>query len=195
MHLTVDEALDLIEGRARESQITFWNAHSEICDDCRKRLETWREMHTRMGSLHLQDAPETLIRNAEAIFAAPSRLRVPTLRQVLASIVFDSFAQPAVAGARGAATTRQIVMQAETFDIHLKISGDPNQRRVTGQVLARGESTFVGGAMLHLVRNGERFESTSVDKLGEFEFRGIPDGALSLQMDMPHLTIVGALNA
>jgi hypothetical protein len=194
MHLTVDEALDLIEGKARESQITFWTSHSEVCGDCQEQLKIWKQIHFSLKRRLLESAPERLLRSAEAIFEAPKRGWVPALREVIASVVFDSFSQPALAGARGTATARQIVLRAEEFDIHVRISGESEQRHMTGQILARGETTFVRGAMLHLVRDGKRFESTSVDKLGEFEFQRVPDGLLSLQMDLPQLTIVGALN-
>ena len=194
MHLTVDETLDLIEGRARESQIGFWTSHTKACEDCREQLKSWKQLHFSLKNRILESAPEGLVRNAEAIFEAPKRSWIPTLREVIASVVFDSFAQPALAGARGSATARQIVLRAEECDIHVRISGESENRHMTGQVLARSETTFVQGAVLHLVRDGKRFESTSVDKLGEFEFQGVPDGLLSLQMDLPHLTIVGALN-
>ena len=194
MHLTVEETLDLIEGRARESQITFWTSHAEACPDCREQLKNWKQLHFSLKNRVLESAPQGLVRQAEAIFAAPTDGWVPKLREILASVVFDSFAQPALAGARGTGTSRQVVLRAEEFDIHVRISGESEKRHMTGQVLARGETSFVQGAMLHLVHDGKRFESTSVDKLGEFEFQGVPDGLLSLQMDLPHLTIVGALN-
>ena len=194
MHLTVDETLDLIEGRARESQITFWTSHAEGCGECQEQLKIWKQLHFSLKNRVLANAPEGLIHKAEALMEAPTRKWIPALREVIASVVFDSLAQPALAGARGTATARQIVLRAEEFDIHVRISGEPERRHMTGQVLARGETDFVQGATLHLVRDGKRFESTSVDKLGEFEFQGVPAGLLSLQMDLPHLTIVGALN-
>jgi len=194
MHLTVDETLDLIEGRAGESQIAFWTSHTGACADCKEQLKIWKQIYFSLKSRLLQDAPEDLVRDAETIFEGPAEGWVPKLREIFASVVFDSFAQPALAGARGTTSARQVVLRAEEFDIHVRISGESEKRHMTGQVLARGETTFVGGAMLHLVRDGKRFESTSVDKLGEFEFQGVPDGLLSLQMDLPHLTIVGALN-
>jgi hypothetical protein len=194
MHLTVDETLDLIEGRARESQIGFWTSHTEVCGDCREQLKSWKQLHFSLKNRVLKSAPEGLVRNADAIFEAPTGGWALKLRKVLASVAFDSFAQPALAGARGTGTTRQMVLRAEEFDIHVRISGESEKRHMTGQVLARGETSFVQGAMLHLVRDGKRFESTSADKLGQFEFHGVPDGLLSLQMDLPHLTIVGAIN-
>jgi len=194
MHLTVDDALDIIEGRARESQMTFWTSHAESCGDCGHLLRIWKEMRLSLSAAHLENAPEKLIRAAEAIFETHKRGFSSALREVFASVVFDSFAQPALAGARGTTTARQIVLRAEEYDIHVRIYGELERRRMSGQILARGETTFVRDATMHLMRDGKRFESTSVDKLGEFEFHEVPDGLLSLQMDLPHMTIVGALN-
>jgi hypothetical protein len=201
MHLTEDNALNLLEGRAQEPELTLWTSHVEGCTDCHEQLNFWREMLVNLNRSHLESAPEPLIRNAEAIFQA-ARARLPKLRElreVLASLVFDSFSQPALAGARGASlgsstsSARQIVLRAEEFDIHVRIWGGQEQRRITGQVLARGESAFIGGANLHLMRDGERCGSASVDNFGEFEFPVVPEGMLNIQVDLPHLTIVGAL--
>jgi hypothetical protein len=62
-----------------------------------------------------------------------------------------------------------------------------------GQILARGAPVPVDGARLHLLRDGERLATTVADKLGEFQFKDVPEGLLSLQVDLPHLTVVGAL--
>jgi hypothetical protein len=152
-----------------------------------------RELHLLLKRANLESAPQSIIRGAENMFEPPAKK--PTVRQVLASLVFDSFAQPVMAGARGAtATSRQMVLQAEGYDIHLKIWGTASARRMAGQILARSERSFVHAARLHLLRDGERLDSTAVDKFGEFEFEVIPEGFLSLQVDLPHLTVVGTLS-
>jgi hypothetical protein len=152
------------------------------------------ELHLLLKRANLENAPQSLLRTAEGMFSPPAAK--PTIRQVLASMVFDSFAQPALAGARGASSmSRQMVLSAEGFDIHLKIWGTSSARRLAGQVLSRSESSFVHTARLHLIRDGERFGSTAADKFGEFEFETVPEGFISLQVDLPHLTVVGTLNA
>jgi hypothetical protein len=112
----------------------------------------------------------------------------------IAFTFFDSQAQPALAGMRGPTDARHLVLRAEGFDIHVKIGGAAPKRQMTGQILARGGTLPVGGARLHLLREGERLAVTTADKLGEFTFKDVPEGQLSLQIDMPHLTVVGALN-
>ena len=113
------------------------------------------------------------------------------LRKITATTVFDSLTQP-FAGARGATAGRQIVMRAEELDIHLKISSNPSQRQIIGQVFARNETEFLS-VRLHLLRNGRLFKTTSIDNFGQFQFDEVPQGAFHLQLDLPHLTVVGGI--
>jgi len=194
MHLSPEVAVDLIEKHAGEPETAFWHAHIEICGDCKGELEKWTAFHKLLKREHLESAPDLSLRNALGIFQQPV-VEKASFREVLASLVFDSFTQPALAGARGAAASaRQMVLRAEGYDIHLKLWGNPPARRMAGQVLARGEGAFVHGARLHLLLDGERIGSTAVDKFGEFEFEEVPEGFLSLQIDLPHLTVVGSLS-
>jgi hypothetical protein len=111
-----------------------------------------------------------------------------------ASTLFDSHAQPSLSGTRGAADARHLVLRAEGFDIHVKIWGTVPNRQMAGQILARGAALPVEGARLHLLRDGERLATTAADNLGEFTFNEVPEGLLSLQVDLPNLTVVGALS-
>ena len=85
-------------------------------------------------------------------------------------------------------------MQAEEFDIYLKITAFKEHRELLGQILPRGSNTFVNDATLHLRQNDERVGSANVNDLGEFQFSNFPDGLLSLQIDLPNLTIITTLN-
>jgi hypothetical protein len=154
------------------------------------------ELQNLLKRFHLEDAPQHVLRKAQGVFPEPKPSLSTTIREVMASLVFDSLLYPSLAGTRGAvASAHQMVLRAEGFDIHVKIWGVTPGRRMAGQILARGEGSFVHGARLHLIRDGERFHSTAVDKFGEFEFEAVPEGLLSLQIDLPHLTVVGTLSS
>lgn len=194
MHLNSETALDFVEGRLQTDQIVFWTQHISTCAACTQDVANWRKLGTGLKRSHLVSAPNQDLEKALHIFPSASADR-PKQRSVLASIVFDSFQQPAFAGARGAAAqTRQLVLRAEEFDIHVKIWGEHDHRQLLGQVLSRSGHEFVGAARFHLLRNGERLESTAVDEVGEFHFTDVPEGDLSLQIDLPNLTVIGALN-
>jgi hypothetical protein len=195
MHLNAETVLDLLDGRLDQDQEVFWKRHLDVCRECTQEAERWKELSSHLKRSSLKSASEQVLQKAMEIFPnAPEGERNP-IRSVLASIVFDSFLQPAFSGARGATSTaRQLVMHAEEFDIHVKIWGDDNHRQMLGQLLPRSREDFVQRARFHLLRNGERIETTAVDDMGEFHFIDVPEGNLSLQIDLPNLTVIGALN-
>jgi len=195
MHLSPEIAFDFLEGRLLPDQEAFWKQHLEICRDCAEDVEEWRTLGITLRRSHLKSAPDDDLRKAMSVFLNSLEQKGSPIRSVIASIIFDSFAEPALAGVRGgAAPARQLVMHAEEFDIHVKIWGDSDQRQMLGQLLPRNGKNFVNTARFHLLRNGERIETTTVDDVGEFHFSDIPEGDLSLQIDLPNLTVIGALN-
>jgi hypothetical protein len=195
MHLSSEIALDFIDGRLDTEQSRFWKKHLEICSECAEEVGRWKQLGTDLARSHLESAPDQELQKALHIYPQKPDGGGSRVRSVLASLVFDSFMQPALAGARGtSAAARQLVMRAEEFDIHVKIWGDDDHRQMLGQLLPRTGEDFVHTARFHLLRNGERIESTTVDEMGEFHFSDVPDGNLSLQIDLPNLTVIGALN-
>jgi len=181
VHLTSEAILDVIEGRTK-------SVHPDECPECRQRLDEWRIFHLRLQVGSLQDAPPALLNAAYEVMVPRSKFR-----EILASMIFDSFSQPAFAGARGAGTARQVVLRAAEFDVHVRIFGTPESRHITGQVLTRQERGFVDAASVHLLHDGKRIQSTTLDPLGEFEFEDAPEGLLSLEIALPDMTVVGAL--
>lgn len=198
MHLRSETALDYVEGRLEKDQETFWRQHLTMCKDCTDEVGTWQEICMALKRPHLTGAPDQDLAKAFLIYPSPSTpiaRAEPKLRRLLASVIFDSFESLAFAGTRGTAPARQLVMRAEEFDIHIKIWGEQNQRQMLGQLLPRSGEQFVRNARFHLLRNGERLETTAVDEMGEFRFRDVPEGDLSLQIDLPNLTVIGALKS
>jgi hypothetical protein len=116
-------------------------------------------------------------------------------RSITAEIVFDSFIETGMTGVRGSESpARQIVIRAEEFDIHIKISSDEGHKQMIGQVLPRDSHNFAGGGRFHLLKNGEPVESAVIDEIGEFFFADVPEGVLSIQIELPNITVIGALN-
>jgi hypothetical protein len=195
MHLSSEIALDYIEAHLPEDQKAFWDRHLALCMECTADISRWRELEIGMKRSHLRSASEESVKSAVQIISSrPGGSRSST-RSVVAAIIFDSFLEPAPVGVRGAAAgARQLVMRAEEFDIHIKVWGDPEHRQMLGQLFPRGGTNFVESANLHLLRHGERLETATADKTGEFHFTDLPDGDLNLQIDLPHLTVIGTLN-
>ena len=114
-----------------------------------------------------------------------------------ADIAFENFLQAALSGFRGVPPEpgEQFVLRDEEFDIHVKIRGGEDIVEIHGQLLPRGSNEFAQRAECHILRHGARVQSTNTDETGEFHFYKVPSGNLTLQIDLPDLTIVGSLNA
>ena len=195
-HLTPETALNFLEERLDSRQALVWQQHVKECARCTRYLAEWQHLLTAFKGSHLRSAPERDRERAMAIFRPRLEERSPSIRRIFASIVFDSFSEPLLAGARGTPVeARHLVLQAEDFDIHVQIRGEREPRQILGQILSRSREDFAIIAQFHLLRNGEELQAATADTLGEFNFTDVPEGDLNLQVDLPYLTIIGALSA
>jgi hypothetical protein len=194
MHLNSEIAVDFIEVRLPKDEQTFWQKHLEGCNECTEDLGSWQQLVTDLKRSHLKSVPAAVRNNVIEFFPRRRGESGSGVRSVIATLIFDSFRQTAFAGARGpSAAARQLVMRAEDFDVHIKVWGEPEHRQMLGQLLPRSGESFVRVARFHLLRNGERIETVPIDEMGEFQFTDVPEGDLSLQIDLPNLTVIGAL--
>jgi hypothetical protein len=86
------------------------------------------------------------------------------------------------------------VLQAEEFDIHIRLSTFEDHLDLLGQILPRDTGGFVRNANLYLRHDEDRISSANVNELGEFQFSDVPSGMLSLQIDLPTVTIISTLD-
>lgn len=113
---------------------------------------------------------------------------------IMAEVVFDSLLRPAAAGVRGISEPRHVVLRASNVDIHVRLSDTEGHVTLLGQVLTRNSNGHtLEAANVHLLTNGERVCSAKPDDLGEFKFQNVPIEGLSLQVDLPSLTLIGSL--
>jgi hypothetical protein len=194
MHLSRETVLDYLEGRLENGQQTLWKQHLEVCSACAKYLSGWQQFLTTIQQSQLKSPSDQVLERAIHICPEPEE-RAPRLRRVLAAVIFDSFLEPDLVGARGGSTDmRQLVLQAEDFDIHVQIWNERGHMEILGQMLPWSREHLSDSARFHLLRNSKKLETSAVNDLGEFHFDDVPEGDLSLQVDLPNLTIIGALN-
>jgi len=200
MHISPEEALDLIELKMADCERQSWYDHIGSCADCAFEFQEWSRFANSVKRTHLLSAPDPIVASAKRIcetrFKTPEPR--PLLRQVVALIVFDSFAEPAPAGIRAGlwmdsqVVSRRVLLQTDDFDIHVRISKVEDHRELFGQILPR-DGGFVKDASVHLKNEEERIGSAELNSLGEFLFTRIPDGLVSLQIDLPYVTVISAL--
>lgn len=153
---------------------------------------------------------------ASVVRPAPLDAWLAGLRRVLATLRFDSAAQPALAlGMRGGrAATRQLLFSAEGYDLDLRLTPDATgpSWQLDGQVLGpegpmRVALTTTGGAVpgdptgpagsarpsapptSADAPTAPQGLATEVDELGEFHFQGLEGGRWRLQLQLPQLLV------
>src|SRR5262249_48791244 len=143
MHFDSENALDLIDGTMSDAERRFWNKHLESCIDCSDDLVVWKSLTVLLSADHLVDAPKEAIVFGKEILDKPRKKETievkPILQQVIATLIFDSSAQPAFAGIReiglvGQASVRQVVLRAADFDVRIRVSSSDERRDLLGQI-------------------------------------------------------------
>jgi hypothetical protein len=186
-----------------ENDISYWDKHLESCNHCAAELQVWKALINSVTRAHLVSGPRDMVALAKEIFRSRRIGEVRSrLRQIVASVRFDSLAQPVTVSIRGEAAThdpqaaviRQVVFQAEEYDIYVRLSMFEDHRDLLGQILPRDSKVFINDAHLYLRHDDERIASAAVNEFGEFHFCDVPDGMVSLQIDLPNITIISALH-
>jgi hypothetical protein len=202
MHLSPEKAMDLFEARIAESDRLSLYEHIDSCRHCASEFHEWSTLVHLVQRTHLMSAPDAVIASAKRICetGVPTRGLRPFLKQVVALIVFDSTAGLAPAGARAGlaadlqTASRQVLLRTDDFDIHIRISKGEDHCELLGQILPRRGGGFIRDALVHLQHEEQRIGSARSNTLGEFLFKDLPDGVLSLQIDLPHVTVISALH-
>ena len=201
MHLNSETALNMADRTMSGNEISYWDKHLESCTECAAKLQVWTALINSVKRAHLVSAPKDMVASAKEIFRSGRIGEVhPTLRKIVASIIFDSLAQPFTVTIRAAETydpqavIRQVVFEAEEYDIYVSLSMFEDHRDLLGQILPRHSEVFISNANLYLRQDDERIASAAVNEFGEFHFCDVPDGMVSLQIDLPNITIISALH-
>ena len=142
-----EQIVDYLDNRLTEAESAHVRAH--LATDCQTCTETraWYEgVRAIAASDESIEPPTWVLKRAVRIFEAQhNRPRlVERIGQAVASLVFDSFARPAVSGVRSTETTnRQLLYRAGDYSIDLQIAPSGQSRAdLIGQVLREGETTF-----------------------------------------------------
>lgn len=113
---------------------------------------------------------------------------VERLGQAIASLVFDSFSGPVLAGVRSTETAdRQMLYRAGDYSVDLQITPSENSRAdLIGQVLEEGAAfETVSGLKLDILSGGKVVVSAVTGEMGEFKISGMKHGLYDLRVELP----------
>lgn len=194
-----ERLIDYLDGRLDRAEADRFATHiSAGCPQCAGTRDWYERVRVIAGGDESTEPPSWVFKRAVRVFETrPSRPRIAErIGRMAASLIFDSLAQPAVAGVRSTETTnRQLLYRAGNYSIDLQVApGEHLRADLTGQVLKEGEAAFesVSGLRLEIFREGGPVLSTQTGDMGEFKINGVECGVYDLRIDVGNGTITVA---
>lgn len=190
-----ERLIDFLDDRLDEAEASRMAAHlSTNCNTCVETRNWYLQVKSIAASDDSSAPPAWVFKRAVRIFETGHKPRLAArVGQAIASLVFDSFARPALAGVRSTETAnRQLLYSAGDYTVDLQVASAEHARAdLMGQVLMEGEAAFdaVSGLKLDIARGGKVVFSVKTDGMGEFKFSGLEYGVYDLRVELPEGSI------
>lgn len=185
-----ERLIDYLDNKLAEAERADVAAHlASGCVACGETRDWYANVRLATSTDDSVAPPPWVFKRAVRIFDAAQRPRLAErIGQAIASLVFDSFARPALAGVRSSETAnRQLLYRAGDYSIDLQISpSEETSAGLIGQVLREGEANFesVSGLKLEIVRGKNSVYSAMTDEMGEFKVSGVEHGVYDLRIEL-----------
>lgn len=192
-----ERLIDYLDGRLTRTETDSVAAHLIAgCEACAENRRWYERVQAVAASDDSIEPPPWVLKRAVKLFGSkPARPRViERIGSVVASLVFDSLARPALAGVRSTETAnRQLLYLAGDYSIDLQIASSGETRLdLIGQVLRDEGMAFesVAGLSLQLMSGDETIAATVTNEMGEFSISQIDQGEYDLRVETARGSII-----
>jgi hypothetical protein len=137
-HFSIEEWVDFVNQVTSADQRRAMEGHLAHCKSCQENMDLWQRVRRQAAVEASYQPPAHAVRQVKAAFAVSGLAARPKRSRGLVQVLFDSFAQPALAGARSAGLgTRQMLYRADPYQVDIHVESKPASNRlvVTGQLL------------------------------------------------------------
>lgn len=171
------------------------------CKRCEETVALWQKIRKTAALEASYQPPAADVRVAKAAFATPGRPSRRTAKGNFVEVMFDSFLQPMLAGARSSDLgTRQMLYRADPYQIDIQIEAKPEGNRlvVTGQLLDVSSPGVVGrDVKVTLSNHRGKVVHTVTNQFGEFcgELENAGDLELSFPGQLEKPIVISLRNA
>ncbi len=186
-----ERLIDFLDKRLEEPESSLIATHlATNCAPCAETTDWYERVRVVAASDDSLVPPSWVFKRALRIFDTQQHHPGLTERigQAIASLVFDSFARPALAGVRSTETAnRQLLYRAGDYSVDLQIAPSEHAHvDLIGQVLKEDEASCesVSGLKLDIALAGKILFSAVTDEMGEFKVSGIEPGVYDLQVEL-----------
>src|SRR5258708_39179678 len=127
-HFMTEEWIDFVNQVSSPKQQEAMKKHLGTgCKRCARALATWQKVHNAAAVEERYQPPAADVRIAKAAFATAGRGKQVKEKSSLVEVLFDSFLQPMLAGARSRGLGgRQMSYRARPHQIDLQIEAEPS---------------------------------------------------------------------
>ncbi len=187
-HFSTEEWIDFVNQVATGDRQTAMQNHLATgCKRCRETVSIWQKVSKTAAAEAMNQPPADAVRLAKAAFATAGLAQAPEKSRGLIEVLFDSFLQPAVTGARSFVIgTRQMLYRADPYQIDIQIEPKPGSNRlvITGQLLDLSHPGVIGRDIQ--VTLSDRQGNTVLARTSQFgEFSGEIENSGDLELSIP----------
>ena len=147
-HYSTEEWVDFVNHTVTAGQQQAMQKHLATgCKRCTETVSLWQKVSKTASAEANYQPPADAVRLAKAAYLTNRLNTPPKESRSLVEVLFDSFLQPAVAGARSVVIgTRQMLYRADPYQIDIQIEAKPGTNRlvITGQLLDLSNPGVVG---------------------------------------------------
>jgi hypothetical protein len=188
-HFTTEEWIDFVNQETPQKNQEAMRKHlGSGCKRCLEQVAMWQKVRNAAAAEANFQPPAGAVRMVKAAYASARLGSEQKEASSMIEVLFDSFLQPAVTGARSTATgIRQILYRADSYQIDIQIEAIPESNRrlvVTGQLMDVSTPETVGrGVQVTLSNRRGNLVHTVTNEFGEF--RGEIDNSGDLELSVP----------
>jgi hypothetical protein len=201
-HFSTEEWVDFVNQVIASNQREAMQKHLATgCKRCMETVSLWQKISkTAAAEASYQPSADT-VRLAKASYLTTRLNTMQKEPRNLIEVLFDSFLQPAVAGARSVVIgTRQMLYRADPYQIDIQIEPKPGSNRlvITGQLLDLSHPGVIGRD-IQVTLSNHRGHSViaATNQFGEFsgEIENSGDLELSIPGDSDQPIVISLRNA
>jgi len=190
-HFMTEKWIDFANEVVSASERELMEKHLKTgCKRCLETVSTWQRVKKSAVTEGNYQPPESAVRMAKAVFSSARLTAQRKEGRSRWSVLFDSFLEPVVEGARSAAAAgaRQMLYRADPFqvDVHIEPKPGGDNLIVTGQLLDLSSPEIVGRDVAVTLSNmrGHTIHAVS-NQFGEFSGEIKNSGDLQISFTSP----------
>jgi hypothetical protein len=187
-HFSTPEWVDFVNHTVTVGQQEVMRKHLATgCKRCKETVSLWQKVGKTAATEASYQPSADIVRLARVAFRASGPVAAKKASPGLIEILFDSFLQPAVAGARSVVIgTRQMLYRADPYQIDIQIepTAGGNRLVITGQLLDLSHPGIISRDIRVTISN--RRGNTVMVPTNQFgEFSGEIENSGDLELSIP----------